>query len=574
MNALMIAHVASMIDHFNMPNIKLLIELGYSVHVACNFKSGSSCDDAEIESLKAKLDSLGVTYTHIDFERSPFSFKNLTAYKQLKNVFNENHYDLVHCHTPMGGVLGRLAAKKYRKSGTKVIYTAHGFHFFKGAPLKNWLLYYPVEWFCAFWTDELITINKEDYARAQRHMHAKHVTYIPGVGVDLKKFSPITKGKDDNAVKRSLGMNKSDKLILSVGELNVNKNHEAVIRAVAEIKDTTIHYAIAGTGDLYDYLMNLANKLGILERVHLLGYRSDIADLYKAADLYIHPSLREGLSVALMEAIASKTVVICSNIRGNTDIVCENALFDPKNVNQIVKKIEQYITSGNIIEAEKNYINLKKFDLENVAEEMKNLYSERGGVTYLEKLYLSQQLRKSIGVPVDSMLILSVGELNKNKNHEVVIRALAKIKDTTIHYVIAGTGELNNYLENLAMGLGVSERVHLLGYRTDIAELYRASDVCILPSIREGLGLAALEGMAIGLPLICSDNRGTRDYASCGKNALVCNYNSVKQFAEAIQKMLTELDMRLKMGRINYEIAKQYDVNKVESNMMSIYENR
>lgn len=172
------------------------------------------------------------------------------------------------------------------------------------------------------------------------------------------------------------------------------------------------------------------------------------------------------------------------------------------------------------------------------------------------------------------MLILSVGELNKNKNHEVVIRALAKIKDTTIHYVIAGTGELNNYLENLAMGLGVSERVHLLGYRTDIAELYRASDVCILPSIREGLGLAALEGMAIGLPLICSDNRGTRDYASCGKNALVCNYNSVKQFAEAIQKMLTELDMRLKMGRINYEIAKQYDVNKVESNMMSIYENR
>ena len=379
MKALMIAHVASMIDHFNMPNIKLLIKLGYSVHVVCNFISGSSCDDNEIVELKAKLEALGVTYSHIDFERSPFSFKNFTAYKQLKKVFKENQYDLVHCHTPMGGVLGRLVAKKYRKSGTKVIYTAHGFHFYKGAPLKNWLLYYPVEWLCAFWTDELITINKEDYARAQKHMHAKHVTYIPGVGVNLCKFSPITNDKDGNDVKRSLGMNKNDKLILSVGELNVNKNHEVVIRALAEIKDTTIHYAIAGTGGLYDYLVNLANKLGILERVHLLGYRSDIVDLYKAADLYIHPSLREGLSVALMEAIASKTIVICSNIRGNTDIVGENALFEPKNVNQIAEKIEQYIISDNTAEVERNYANLKKFDLEKVAEEMKILYSDRGG---------------------------------------------------------------------------------------------------------------------------------------------------------------------------------------------------
>lgn len=354
---------------FERNDIKILQSLGYEVHIAANL-SLSKRDDFQAED---------IIRHQIDFARAPRSKTNLNAYKQLKILLKETHFDLVHCHTPMGGVLGRLVAKKYRKSGTKVIYTAHGFHFYKGAPLKNWLLYYPVEWLCAFWTDELITINKEDYTRAQKHMHAKHVTYIPGVGVDLCKFSPITNGKDGNDVKRSLGMNKSDKLILSVGELNVNKNHEVVIRALAEIKDTTIHYAIAGTGDLYDYLVNLANKLGILERVHLLGYRSDIADLYKAADLYIHPSLREGLSVALMEAIASKTVVICSNIRGNKDIVDENALFEPKNVNQIVEKIGQYIILDNTAEVEQNYVKLKKFDLEKVAKEMKALYSERGG---------------------------------------------------------------------------------------------------------------------------------------------------------------------------------------------------
>ena len=380
MNALMVAHVASMIDHFNMPNIKLLIELGYSVHVACNFKRGSSCDDTEIEGLKAKLDSIGVTYTHIDFERSPFSLKNFAAYKQLKKVFNENRYDLVHCHTPMGGVLGRLAAKKYRKSGTKVIYTAHGFHFFKGAPLKNWLLYYPVEWICAFWTDELITINKEDYARAQKHMHAKHVTYIPGVGVDLKKFSPDIYTEEEIANARAeLGLNSDEKMLLSVGELISRKDHESVIRALAKMNDLHIKYFICGTGELKEYLERLIDELGLTENVRLLGYRTDISRLCDCADLFVFPSLQEGLPVALMEAIASKTAVICSRIRGNTDLVSGNALFEPKNVSQIAEKISQYIISDNTAEVERNYINLKKFDLEKVVEEMKTLYSDRGG---------------------------------------------------------------------------------------------------------------------------------------------------------------------------------------------------
>lgn len=375
MNALMIAHVASMIDHFNIPNIKLLLELGYSVHVVCNFKSGSSCDDAEINELKLKLDDLGVTYTHIDFERSPFSFVNLKAYRQLKKVFQECHYDLVHCHTPMGGVLGRLAAKKYRKSGTKVIYTAHGFHFFKGAPLKNWLLYYPVEWLCAFWTDELITINKEDYARAQKHMHAKHVTYIPGVGVDLKKFSPNIYTEEEIANARAeLGVDTDEKMLLSVGELIPRKNHESVIRALAKLNNKKIKYFICGTGERKERLEKLIEELGLSENVRLLGYRTDISKLCDCADLFVFPSLQEGLPVALMEAIASKTAVICSDIRGNTDLVGEKALFEAENISQISEKINEYLCNDLSEEVERNYANLKKYDIEKVVDEMKTLY--------------------------------------------------------------------------------------------------------------------------------------------------------------------------------------------------------
>lgn len=381
MNALMIAHVASMIDHFNMPNIKLLIELGYSVHVACNFKSGSSCDDAEIESLKAKLDSLGVTYTHIDFERSPFSFKNLTAYKQLKNVFNENHYDLVHCHTPMGGVLGRLAAKKYRKSGTKVIYTAHGFHFFKGAPLKNWLLYYPVEWFCAFWTDELITINKEDYARAQRHMHAKHVTYIPGVGVDLKKFSP--KLPDEKAKKnklRELVIDDDKFILLSVGELQSRKNHIVVINALCELKNPDIVYLIAGVGELHDQYQEVIDKNGMTDNIKLLGYRTDIPELCEIADCFVHPSVREGLGIAPLEAMACGLPLISADINGIKDYTEDGVTgccVNPRSVEEMKSAIlRMYEDKAFRDECRKNNLEIvKTFSIENSMQIMKKIYS-------------------------------------------------------------------------------------------------------------------------------------------------------------------------------------------------------
>lgn len=379
MNALVIASTASMIDQFNMPNIRLLIELGYTVYVACNFKDGNTCSDKQIENLKIILKSINVEYIHIDFDRNVYNFvQNNKAYRQIKKIIHEHHFNIIHCHTPIGSVLTRLAARKYRKQGTKVIYTAHGFHFFKGAPLKNWLLYYPVEWLCSFFTDELITINKEDYARAQKHMHAKHITYIPGVGVDTKKFAPNLLPMEEKVLKRAeLGVKDGEKMLLSVGELISRKNHESVIRALAKLNDPKIKYFICGNGGLKDELENLSKELKLSDNITFLGYRTDISALCECADLFVFPSLQEGLSVALMEAIASKTPVICSNIRGNTDLIKGHALFDAKNILEISERIEEYLHKDNSEETERNFSTLKKFDLENVSEEMKALYLEK-----------------------------------------------------------------------------------------------------------------------------------------------------------------------------------------------------
>ncbi len=532
-----------------------------------DFTMASNMDMADNEGYKEDCNIYDIKTVHVGFDRNPWSLKNFSAYKQLANVMKNEDYDIVHCNTPIGGVLGRIAAKKYRKRGMKVIYTAHGFHFFKGAPIKNWIFYYPVEWLLAHWTDLLITINEEDYELAKKHMHAKSVEHVSGVGIDLQKFtSGRLSDEEKEKIRESIGISAEDKMLLSVGELIKRKNHESVINALSKLANPHLKYIICGQGELESYLQNTIKELNLQDSVKLLGFRNDISELCECADLFVFPSLQEGLPVALMEAIASKTAVICSRIRGNTDLVSGNALFEPKNVSQIAEKISQYIISDNTAEVERNYINLKKFDLEKVVEEMKSLYSDRGGVTCLEGLYLSQQLRKSIGVPIDSKLILSVGELNKNKNHEIVIRALAEINDVTVHYAIAGTGELHDYLETLAEELGVSERVHLLGYRTDVAELYKAADLYIHPSLREGLPVSVMEAIASKTPVICSNIRGNVDLVS--ENSLF-DPRDVHQATEKIRLYITS-DSADDIDR-NYSNIIICDIKNVEEKMKEIY---
>ena len=255
-------------------------------------------------------------YYDIPFERSPLKPGNLRAYRDLKRVIDEGKYNLIHCHTPVGALLTRLAAFFFIYKGTKVIYTAHGFHFYRGAPILNWLVYFPAEWLCGFFTDVRITINREDSAVAQMHRVGGKVCYVPGVGVDLDRFS----GSRETA-REKLGIGKDEFVLLSVGEMTVNKNHRLALQALVLLRDKPIRYVLVGRGEQMENLQALARELEISNRVIFTGYRSDVPELYPAADAFFFPSIREGLYLSLMEAMASGLPSIVGKIRGNTDLI-------------------------------------------------------------------------------------------------------------------------------------------------------------------------------------------------------------------------------------------------------------
>lgn len=367
--ALVTATVASFIALFETNDIGILKNLGYEVHYAAN------CEIFDNKDKTQKLDSMGVIRHNIPFARNPFDKNNIMAYKMLKKMINEENFDIIHCHTPVGGVLTRIAARKSRKKGTKVIYTAHGFHFYKGAPLKNWLLYYPVEKICSYFTDVLITINKEDYELAQQKMRAKDTVYIPGVGIDLDKFKPIKINSENK--RKELGIPNGAVWILAVGELISRKNHETLIRAVANMDN--VYLTIAGGGELYDYLKKIIDELNISPKVKLLGFRSDVSELCSAADIFVFPSFQEGLPVALMEAMACGLPVACSRIRGNVDLIDEykgGVMFDPKSIEDTANALKRLLKSDLQTVGCYNNKKIKNFDLNKVKQKITEIYME------------------------------------------------------------------------------------------------------------------------------------------------------------------------------------------------------
>lgn len=304
MRILYVTTVSSTMSFFT-SHINMLLDQGHTVDMASNFDLPINTD----------LIARGCTFFEMEFQRNPLSFQNYSGYKKLKKLIKNNDYDLVHTHTPIASVLVRIACKNIKK--TKVMYTAHGFHFFKGAPLQNWLVYFPIEKWLSKYTDVLLTINSEDYNRAQKKFKAKKVEYIPGVGLDVERFNNLNLNKE--AKRQSLNVPESACVILSVGELNKNKNHKTIIEAIARLKNVDIYYLICGQGPLRKDLEKLSVKLCIEKQVKFLGYRKDIAEICKIADIFAFPSKREGLGMAALEAMASGLPIVTSNIHGIND---------------------------------------------------------------------------------------------------------------------------------------------------------------------------------------------------------------------------------------------------------------
>ncbi|MEH7224595.1 glycosyltransferase family 4 protein [Bacillus sp. JJ1566] len=308
---LFVATVDYHFKSFHLPYLKWFKEQGWEVHIAAH-------GNLELPFVSKKY--------NIPIQRSPFSFKNIGALKELKTIIDENNYGIIHCHTPMGGVLGRLAARQARKNGTKVIYTAHGFHFCKGAPLLNWLLYYPIEKLLASNTDCLITINSEDYKLAKRHkFKAGSIDHVYGVGVDLEKFRPVDRIRK-NVLRRVGDFNTNNFIMFYAAEFNKNKNQQFLIKALARIKDEVPNakLLLAGEGVLLEECRQLAAKLGLLDNVEFLGLRDDIEILLKLSDVAVASSLREGLPVNVMEAMACGLPIVATENRGHRELIVTN----------------------------------------------------------------------------------------------------------------------------------------------------------------------------------------------------------------------------------------------------------
>ena len=351
---------------FHLPYMRWFQQQGYEVHLCC--ANDTPDPVAEVPFCDR--------FIELPFSRSPFSRGNAAVCRRLKALIDQEDYALIHCNTPVGGLAGRLAARGARRRGTRVVYTAHGFHFFTGAPLKNWLLFYPAERFLSRWTDLLVTINGEDYARAQR-FHAGKAALVSGVGVDLERFrEPV----DRAAVRAELGVNAGDSVVITVGEHSVRKNHETLLEAAALLPGVQV--LLCGVGERQPALEEQARRLGIADRTHFLGFRRDVPRLLAASDVFVFPSLQEGLPVSQMEAMAAGLPCVVSAVRGNSDLISQGEggfLRPPRDASGFAEDIARLLEDPALRASmgERNRREMRRYGLDAVLEEMAALYREQ-----------------------------------------------------------------------------------------------------------------------------------------------------------------------------------------------------
>ena len=376
MKILFVATVRSHIGQFHMPFIRELKARGVEVHAA--FKDNSAD--------KPGLDLSAIDKTfEVPFERQPLRPNNIKAYRELKKIIDSNGYDAVHCHTPMGAVITRLAAKSARKKGTKVIYTAHGFHFFKGASIKNWMLFYPVEKYLSKYTDCLITINSEDCELAhKKKFRAGKIYKVHGVGVELDKFKAVD--ADEKArLRAEYGYDGDTFIMIYPADLSVRKNQPMLFDALQKIaeKNKNVKLLLPGQPIRLEEYKRMISERGIADNVEFLGYRRDINNLVGLSDLSVASSFQEGLPINIIEAMAMGNAIVATDVRGNNDAVKDgvNGYLVPvgdsdlmaEKILELMNDREKLRTFG-----ENGLDMVKDFSTENVNREMLTIYGNLG----------------------------------------------------------------------------------------------------------------------------------------------------------------------------------------------------
>lgn len=363
---LYITTVSGTINAFLVPHIKQLIKQGYKVDIACKITTPIS----------KELIDIGVEIFEVSFSRNPLDYNNIKAYKKLCDIQNKQGYDIIHVHTPIAGLYGRLLKVKFHK--IKTIYTVHGFHFYKGAPKKNWMIYYPIEKIMSKFTDTIITMNEEDYNQALK-FNIKNTYKINGVGIDLSHYNPKLYNKDE--VRKELGLRDDDFVIVMIAEVNKNKNHIQMIKAIEILKKKGIEVKVicAGKGPLLENIKEEIRQRNLDENIFMLGFRSDIPKLITACDIGMLLSYREGLPRNIMELMAYGKPVIGTNIRGIRDLVIDNKtgyLVEVNDYLELANKINRLKHDSSLIKimSKKSYKNIILYDIENILNDLEKIY--------------------------------------------------------------------------------------------------------------------------------------------------------------------------------------------------------
>lgn len=368
---LFIATVQSHIINFHIPYINLLQKKGYEVHVA------TKLDNDRYKNASEYVEN--VIWENIDFSRNPLSKEIFKSYKQIYKYIKENKFDLIHVNTPIASFLTRLAAKKQNIS--PIIYTAHGFHFFKGAPIQNWFIYYPLEKMASKWSDAIITMNKEDYDISKLKFNNKRCNtyHINGIGVDFKKYVSL---KANDSMRKKLDIESNDLVLSIIGEINKNKNQKQIIDALINLRSKydNIKLLIVGDGDMYQDISSYIEEKNAKDYIKILGFRRDVPEILSLSDIVISCSYREGLPKNIIEAMISKSAIICTDVRGNRDLVThmENGILVPVNDSeQMSKAIELLYTDRELLKvmSEKSYMLAREYSLDKVLGQMEDIYS-------------------------------------------------------------------------------------------------------------------------------------------------------------------------------------------------------
>lgn len=356
-------------SNVSLPCMKVAKEFGYKIYYGVNRKY---------------TDRIQCTFPATLFDahtyRSIIAFKdNWTAYKNLKNVIEEGNVEIIHCNTPVGGMIGRFCGK--RKKVKHIIYTAHGFHFYKGAPLLNRTVLKWAEMLMAHWTDAIITMNQEDYEAAKKFKLRKggKVYYVPGVGINTEEFLSIE--VDKATIREKLGLAMEDILCISMGDLIQRKNYETAIKAIAQCNNSKIHYLICGRGPELENLQTVAKELGVAGQIHFLGFRTDIKELAKASDIFVFSTLQEGMPRSMMEAMASGLPCVASKIRGNVDLLEDGIggyLCGANDTDAFAKAIGRLAADSDLRQkmASANLERIQEFDVKVVKEKIREIYQE------------------------------------------------------------------------------------------------------------------------------------------------------------------------------------------------------